>query len=165
MDFLWRICIGFGVIPATVALYFRLNIAESPRFARLQREKKEIEEKESFKNSLGLLKSPRKSLVSSRRSLNNLEAGEDEDVPLSETVTLWEFLAHWKNFKVLLGCAVSWFALDVAFYGSNLNQSFVIQMIGFEGEGSVYEKLQKLILGNLIVIFMGTCNLTVFIVL
>jgi hypothetical protein len=34
-----------------------------------------------------------------------------------------DFLNHysqWRNFKVLFGCAWSWFALDVAFYVSRL---------------------------------------------
>lgn len=39
-----------------------------------------------------------------------------------------EFINHfkqWKNFKVLLGCSMCWFALDVAFYG---NLSFFLKM-------------------------------------
>jgi MFS transporter, PHS family, inorganic phosphate transporter len=32
VDFLWRIIIGLGCVPATLALYFRLTIPETPRF-------------------------------------------------------------------------------------------------------------------------------------
>ncbi|CAB4403974.1 unnamed protein product [Rhizophagus irregularis] len=32
LDYVWRIIIGVGIIPATIALYFRLTIPETPRF-------------------------------------------------------------------------------------------------------------------------------------
>ena len=32
VDFMWRLLIGLGCIPACVALYFRLTIPETPRF-------------------------------------------------------------------------------------------------------------------------------------
>ena len=40
-----------------------------------------------------------------------------------------DFFAHfgkWENGKVLLGCAYSWFALDVAFGGLGLNSSIIL---------------------------------------
>ena len=47
--------------------------------------------------------------------------------------TFKEFISHfkqWKNFKVLLGCSACWFALDVAFYGVNLNNGIILDAIG-----------------------------------
>ncbi len=32
IDFMWRLFIGLGVVPAVIALYFRLTIPETPRF-------------------------------------------------------------------------------------------------------------------------------------
>ena len=32
VDFCWRLIIGLGCVPATLALYFRLTIPETPRF-------------------------------------------------------------------------------------------------------------------------------------
>jgi MFS transporter, PHS family, inorganic phosphate transporter len=32
VDFVWRLIIGLGCVPGTIALYFRLTIPETPRF-------------------------------------------------------------------------------------------------------------------------------------
>lgn len=47
-----------------------------------------------------------------------------------------DFIAHnskWANGKILLGCAWSWFALDIAFYGLGLNSSIILTTIGYGG--------------------------------
>jgi PHS family inorganic phosphate transporter-like MFS transporter len=75
-----------------------------------------------------------------------------------------DFRAHfgkWENGKVLFGCAWSWFALDVAFYGLGLNSSIILSAIGY---GSVttgtpqyirYQSLYNLSVGNLIITVAG----------
>ena len=53
-----------------------------------------------------------------------------------------DFTMHykkWKNFKILFGCAMAWFFLDIAFYGLGLNQSIVLDAIGFVKKDNVYE--------------------------
>ena len=32
LDYVWRFIIGFGCIPALLAIYFRLTISETPRY-------------------------------------------------------------------------------------------------------------------------------------
>ncbi|KAJ3049014.1 phosphate transporter, partial [Rhizoclosmatium hyalinum] len=32
LDTVWRIAVGFGIVPALCAVYFRLTIPETPRF-------------------------------------------------------------------------------------------------------------------------------------
>ena len=149
IDFLWRICLGVGVIPAMLALYFRVTIKESPRYSQL-RQARELQEKEAEKangEALTVIVPNEPRTVSS--------------IPLvlkACDVTFWEFISKWHNFKILLGCSMSWFTLDIAFYGSNLNQSYVLDMIGFTGTGTIFEKLRLLIVGNLTIVFLGTCK-------
>lgn len=50
-------------------------------------------------------------------------------------------MGRWKNAKILLGTSVAWFALDVGFYGTNLNQSTILESIGFVGSNTVYDTL------------------------
>jgi PHS family inorganic phosphate transporter-like MFS transporter len=63
---------------------------------------------------------------------------------------------QWKNLKVLIGCSVSWFALDVAFYGINLNTSIIISSIGFSGNlktnstVEIWESMFSNTVGNII---------------
>jgi len=70
-----------------------------------------------------------------------------------------EFIAYfrqWRHLKVLIGTAGCWFLVDVAFYGVNLNQSVVLERIGFQGVGgTAWHKLSRLALGNLIITALG----------
>ena len=159
IDFLWRIILGLGVVPAFLALYSRIKISESPRYAALTK----IQEKTATVTETDRLFSARiASPINGSPPAESLREIKDiEKVPVVShaDVTFWNFISKWKNFKVLLGCCISWFALDIAFYGSNLNQSFVIQTVGFAGSGTTYETFRKLILGNLIVTLCGTCKI------
>ena len=157
VDYLWRICIGMGIVPAIIVLYYRLTIKESPRYAQVVKAREALEARKR-------LEAQRMSDDENGLNQNLLpqEVGSQQsnDIPMvmaSERISFWEFISQWHNFKVLLGTSMSWFALDVAFYGANLNQSYVIETIGFTGNGSLFEKLQLLILGNLMITFLGTC--------
>jgi len=93
VDKIWRIIIGFGAVPACVALYFRLTIPETPRY--------------TFDVSRSV-----------REVADDIEAVRHADSPPAEKRTdkaSWkEFGTHyrkWKNLKVLLGAALSWFFL------------------------------------------------------
>lgn len=66
-----------------------------------------------------------------------------------------EYFGRWKNAKVLIGTAGSWFLLDIAFYGINLNQSVVLQTIGFAKGSTPWETLFKAAIGNVIISALG----------
>ncbi|KAJ1896928.1 hypothetical protein LPJ66_003693, partial [Kickxella alabastrina] len=70
-----------------------------------------------------------------------------------------QYFSEWKHMKVLLGTSIAWFALDVAFYGINLNSSIVIDAIGFAGDIH-NDKPSKFIirncLGNIIINILGS---------
>ena len=150
VDYLWRICIGMGLLPAVIVLYFRLTIKESPRYAQAVKAREKLEAQRLSDDESGMNHHMLPQEVGSQQS------NEIQVIKPSDRVTFWEFISQWHNFKVLLGTSMSWFALDVAFYGSNLNQSYVIETIGFTGNGTLYEKLKWLILGNLMITFLGT---------
>lgn len=87
-------------------------------------------------------------------------AGYQEAISAEDTVTWAAFKAHysqWKHFKVLLGCSLSWFFLDVAFYGLGLNQSIVLTTIGYSApKHEVYNYLYSLAAGNCIINMLGS---------
>ncbi|KAF5392299.1 hypothetical protein D9757_001386 [Collybiopsis confluens] len=83
---------------------------------------------------------------------------------LEAPVASWaDFRAHfgqWKNMKVLIGTAYSWFALDIAFYGLGLNSGVILQAIGFgtpltSGNRKVYDNLMNISVGNIILSVAG----------
>jgi len=58
--------------------------------------------------------------------------------------------------KILLGTSITWFALDVAFYGINLNNPTILDAIGFGSGNSDYDKLFNAALGNFVIALLGT---------
>ena len=72
--------------------------------------------------------------------------------------TWGEFFMHfrqWKHGKILLGTAGSWFFIDVAFWGLGLNNSAILEAIGYAGSTNVYYSLYNTAVGNLILAVAG----------
>ena len=65
---------------------------------------------------------------------------------------LWP-VEKWKD--PLLGTAGSWFMLDVAFYGLNLNTTFILGAIGYGGGPNVYHILYNMAAGSAILVCAG----------
>lgn len=65
------------------------------------------------------------------------------------------YFSQWENLKVLIGTSMTWFLLDIAFYGISLNQSNVLNAMGFVGDGTTYDNLWRTTLGNLTVSCLG----------
>lgn len=111
LDYVWRLCIGLGAIPACIGIYFRLTIRETPRYSIKLEKDNQSESERNQENSL-------------------------DSVIKQKNASFREFCKHfskWKNLKVLLGTSITWFTLDVAFYGINLNTGIIIEAIGFAG--------------------------------
>jgi len=152
VDKMWRVVIGFGAVPACIALYFRLTIPETPRY--------------TFDVTRDLVKGKEDIIAymagraeGSYDEVQRVSAIQDNTQKLSVGKPSWaDFAAYygqWKNLKVLLGTAGSWFFLDVAFYGLGLNNSTILKSIGFSGGNNVYETFYNTAVGNLILICAG----------
>lgn len=69
-----------------------------------------------------------------------------------------EFICYFRNWRhaiVLFGTAGSWFFLDVAFYGLNLNTPTILSLIGFADKANVYQLLYNSAVGQLVLISAG----------
>lgn len=104
VDYTWRLLIGLGCVPGVIALYFRLTIPETPRF------------------TMDIERNVEQATHDIDTVLTSGKYVEDEDAVVSQRVkapraSRADFIAHfskWKNGKVLIGTAYSWFALDVS---------------------------------------------------
>ncbi|KAG8897196.1 Inorganic phosphate transporter pho84 [Tulasnella sp. 417] len=149
VDYMWRIIIGLGILPACIALYYRLTIPETPRYTMdIERDLNQAEQDADFVKT------------------GKFEKIEDQPVERIEMpkASRRDFLRHyakWSNFKVLFGCAYSWFALDIAFYGLGLNSSIILTAIGFgsshatDPNQKVYDNLFNTAVGNIIISVAG----------
>ncbi|KAJ5633272.1 phosphate:H+ symporter [Penicillium lividum] len=152
VDKMWRIVVGMGAVPACAALYFRLTIPETPRYTfDVNRDviKGNSDIRAYIKGeSEGHTDEIRRIIVLRNRSTELM-------VPKASLADFYCHFATWKNGKVLLGTAGSWFFLDVAFYGLGLNNSIILGAIGWTGGHNVYEVFYRNAVGNLILVVCG----------
>ncbi|KAG5931489.1 acid phosphatase pho5 [Claviceps sorghi] len=157
VDKMWRILIGFGAVPACIALYFRLTIPETPRYTF------------DVARDVEKAQDDVKAYISGRRGTDPSSAADDIaaahsakeafQVPKASWKDFCKHYAKPKNFGLLLGTAGSWFVLDVAFYGLSLNNAVILEAIGFTTNAksltSVYQLLYNTAVGNLIIVLAG----------
>ncbi|KAE8352287.1 phosphate permease [Aspergillus coremiiformis] len=152
VDKMWRVVIGFGAVPACIALYYRLTIPETPRY------------------TFDVARDIEKAGADVRAYIEGKHEGHPDEVkriavmqdnrvvlltPKAGWSDFWSHFLKWNNGKVLLGTAGSWFFLDVAFYGLGLNNSIILSAIGWNGGRNVYEFFYRNAVGNLILICAG----------
>jgi PHS family inorganic phosphate transporter-like MFS transporter len=113
VDVFWRIIIGMGMVPAVGALYFRLTIPETPRYTMdVERNVNKASEVAELYLATGTHRDDPDAVV------------ERVDMPVASWADFRQHFGQWKNGKVLLGTAFSWFALDVS--NSTLHYSLLL---------------------------------------
>jgi len=152
IDYVWRILLAFGIVPAVCTVYKRFTLPESARYAKQVLKDDELAKIGQY-YALG---------IDAKDSNTNEESNSANQTEKSSNKRhhFKEFCAHfshWRNFKVLLGTCSTWFLLDVAFYGLSLNQSVVLSAIGFAPTNTTpWETLWKQAIGNFIIILLGS---------
>jgi PHS family inorganic phosphate transporter-like MFS transporter len=162
---------GLGLVPAFATLYARLRMPEGKKYTQ----SKELNTSSSS-SSIKLASDvtpPAKVKPAEDRKLsrrNDLEYRgmspasasspmslhpETQDIDTSKYSTFFIYFSKWKHLKTLIGTASCWFLLDVAFYGTNLNQSVLLTEIGFSTGKNEYDVLFRNALGNLIIAAAG----------
>ncbi|KAH6606114.1 inorganic phosphate transporter pho84 [Trichoderma cornu-damae] len=154
VDKMWRTLIGFGAVPATIALYYRLTIPETPRYTfDIARDVEQAgDDVKAYMTGKREGHPDEVARITAARA-----AQEVLQVPKA---SLSDFLRHYgklKNFLVLFGTAGSWFCLDVAFYGLSLNNGTILKVIGYstKNNANVYEFLYNTAVGNIVIVLAG----------
>ncbi|ORX73643.1 phosphate:H+ symporter [Linderina pennispora] len=134
LDYVWRIIMGLGTTPR-----YTIDIEQNVKRAAIDVQ----------------------TTVNGRRDLGDeayaaQAAHNDKKVKKPNWTEFYNHFKKWKHFRVLMGTAVTWFALDVAFYGVNLNSSIILQAIGFVSSESPYKAILKNTAGNIILNLLGT---------
>ncbi|RXW14845.1 hypothetical protein EST38_g11007 [Candolleomyces aberdarensis] len=166
VDGVWRIVVGISLIPAFGTLYQRLTLGESTRYEESRKLKSEEDELRKAKKASAAKDADIEEVKEDIQEERGSSVEQDVDVRSLAPEDVVKVKAHfsdfyrhfkqWKNAKMLLATSLTWFLLDVAFYGVNLNQNVVLQQIGFDGKsGSEWNRLFKVSTGNLIVTALG----------
>jgi phosphate:H+ symporter len=140
LDYVWRICIGLGAIPAVGTIYLRFTMPESPRY------------------SLNVEHDVEAAAAAKGQTVNADLAKQYTKVETKRDhwAEFRAYFGQWKNFKVLFGTSASWFLLDVAFYGLGLNNSAILAAIGFASKPTPFETLWANAVGQIIITSLGS---------
>jgi PHS family inorganic phosphate transporter-like MFS transporter len=115
--------------------------------------------KSSLKSSAATLDAEKDLKVGAENTIPDRRASvEAYAVEPSKRVQMAAFIEYFsqpRHALTLFGCAFSWFLVDVAFYGINLNQSVILTDIGYATGKTPYEYLLKNAEGNLIIAVAG----------
>jgi PHS family inorganic phosphate transporter-like MFS transporter len=143
--------IGFGAVPACIALYYRLTIPETPRYTfDVARDvEKANDDVEAY------MKGKHEGNPDEVARAQAFQVADQLTVPKASFKDFVHHYGQWRNGKILLGTAGSWFLLDVAFYGLNLNTTTVLGAIGYGGGSNVYHVLYNLAAGSCILVCAG----------
>jgi len=170
VDRMWRIIIGFGAIPAVIALYCRLTIPETPRYTfDVTRDVEQgfADYRGFCMNEIGPMNGRgkvdptrediRARLTGPGQTLGGIDAVA---VPQSSWQDFKRYFGRWKNFRTLLGTCGSWFFLDVAYYALALNNTIFLQKMGFGSYldsdiNTIYTILRNGAVGNLVLVVAG----------
>ncbi|TEA10695.1 Repressible high-affinity phosphate permease [Colletotrichum sidae] len=153
VDKMWRIIIGFGAVPGCAALYFRLTIPETPRYTfDIENDVQKAEgDVDHYKQG----KWGESQVDEAARLAAQQAAKKDLEVPKASWSDFFRHYGVWRNAKVLIGTAGSWFFLDVAFYGLGLNNPIILNAIGWSGGSDMYHIFYKTAVGNIILVVAG----------
>ena len=163
LDAIWRLQIGLALIPALATLYPRLTMPEGRKFLE-SRELNRSRRPESVNSRLS--RRSRKSRGESVELVMSDGTGLQEEIDAARAEieeqgrrprldVFFVYFSEWRHLKILLGTAMTWFFMDVAFYGTNLNQSVILEEIGFSKGSNEYDVLKRNTIGNLIIAVAG----------
>ncbi|GKU04592.1 unnamed protein product [Fusarium langsethiae] len=154
VDKMWRTLVGFGAVPACIALYYRLTIPETPRYTfDVARDVEQADE-----DVKAYMNGKREGNTDEVSRAQNLQTAKNNlEVPKASWRDFMQHYSKWKNASLLLGTAGSWFCLDVAFYGLSLNNGTILKVIGYSTKDAtnVYEYLYNTAVGNIIIVLAG----------
>jgi PHS family inorganic phosphate transporter-like MFS transporter len=148
LDYVWRILVGLGAVPGVCALYYRLTIPETPRFT--------IDVEQKLEKGVLDAKAFIEKGASAGDYTDNIAVARIDATPKATWSDFCRHFGQWKNGKILLGTAYSWFALDVAWYGLGLNNSIILANIGFGGGSDAYTAIFRTCVGNIIINLLGS---------
>ncbi|KAF2021899.1 phosphate permease [Aaosphaeria arxii CBS 175.79] len=151
VDSMWRIIIAFGGVPGWFALYYRLTIPETPRFSAditYDIEKASMDARKYRYGKEGNALNP----VLQAQSRRDMEKYK---TPRPTLIEVLKFFSKRKNALKLAGTSLSWFFLDLAFYGLGFSSASLLSTMGFDKKANLYENLKNTATGQLVLICAG----------
>ncbi|KAK7023920.1 metabolite transporter [Favolaschia claudopus] len=164
LNSLWRIYTGVILVPAIITIFQRFAMTESTRMKGVQQARGDPN-LIAKGNMAGVKvdKVPNEKLADGDSSDQESAAAAEEATGIAATraakAAAWrdarDYFSEWRHLKILIGTTMSWFLLDVIFYGISLNQSIFISALGFANSKDPWEFLWQQGVANIIIAVGG----------
>lgn len=118
LDYVWRIILMFGAVPAALTYYWRMKMPETARYTALVA-------RNAKQAASDMSKVLQVELEAEEDKLQNMVENESQRYGLFSKEFAKRHGLH------LLGTTVTWFLLDIAFYSQNLFQKDIFSAIGW----------------------------------
>ncbi|KAJ7716747.1 major facilitator superfamily domain-containing protein [Mycena maculata] len=147
LNSVWRIYTGLILIPAIITIVQRMMMTESTRMKGVQ----DIREDPTL-----IAKGQVKGIKLDHHDdkiVDGSEASVDQEAAAWRDAR--DYFSEWRHLKILIGTTMSWFLLDLIFYGISLNQSIFISALGLASSKDPWEYLWQQGVANLIIAIGG----------
>ena len=131
LSYSWRFMLGFGAVPALYVVYLRRKMLETPRFSLQVRGNAEYASK-ATKTIVG------GDAAEIAGTVNTVSKKTDYPKMIRKYLTF------------ILGTSLTWFIFDMAFYGTTLNNSFILNNIGYGTTGPLKTAVMNTAIGDTI---------------
>ena len=151
VDKMWRFLIAFGGIPGWFALYYRLTIPETPRYTfdvLYDVEKGSADARRYRYGKEGNVVNP----LAQAQTRRDMQKYQTPRPTIREVV---HFYTRRRNAIKLFGTSMSWFFLDLAFYGLSFSSASLLSTMGFDRRDNLYQYLKNTATGQLVLICAG----------
>jgi PHS family inorganic phosphate transporter-like MFS transporter len=169
VDAIWRIQMGLALVPAFATLWPRLRMPEGKKYIEFRglnspaslsstsepQQSSEPKDSNSSTTRHATPGSVNRALAHVPNGISDLENLSSPVSRIGQFGTFFIYVKEWRHLKTLLGTASCWFLLDIAFYGTNLNQSVLLADIGFFTGKIYYDVLTRNAIGTLIIAVSG----------
>ncbi|XP_061364539.1 low affinity inorganic phosphate transporter 1-like [Gastrolobium bilobum] len=117
-DYVWRIILMFGAVPAALTYYWRMQMPETARYTALVA-------KNGKQAALDMSKVLQVEIIAEQEKVDAISIRDDNNFGLFSKEFARRHGLH------LLGTCACWFLLDIAYYSSNLFQKDIYSNIGW----------------------------------
>lgn len=129
-DYVWRIILMFGAIPAAMTYYWRMKMPETARYTAL------------------VAKNAKQAASDMSKVLHVDIEAEQEKIDAKDTDKSNDFGLFSKEFMRrhglhLVGTTTTWFLLDIAFYSQNLFQKDIFSAIGWIHDAKTMNAIEE----------------------
>lgn len=129
-DYVWRIILMFGAIPAAITYYWRMKMPETARYTALIA-------KNAKQAAADMSKVLQVELEAEQEKVEKLSGDKGNDFGLFSKEFLRRHGLH------LLGTTTTWFLLDIAFYSQNLFQKDIFSAIGWIPDAKTMNAIEE----------------------